>query len=129
MKSVIALLLSCWLLAGSLLPGFGLDQSTHWGDLMTHYREHRRQIPDLSFGSFLLMHYGADSDHLKHPNHPHTKLPASSHLLPVYTPAFLRLAPPLILAFGLWFVRAVFLRKVDLYAFVPVFALMNPPRA
>ena len=63
MKSVVAFVLACWMLGGSLLPGFGIDQSAHWGDLVQHYQQHRKTDIKLSFTDFLKMHYGADSEH------------------------------------------------------------------
>ncbi|GAB3901060.1 hypothetical protein GCM10028825_52950 [Spirosoma agri] len=115
------------MLGGSLFPGFGIDQSAHWGDLLLHFQQHRQADPALSFTDFLKMHYGADSEHQKHPNHSHQNLPSSSHSVPAYTPNAIRLmtvdqSPFLLLT------RAGYFRKADLYAFLTVFALINPPR-
>ena len=116
------------MLGGSLLPGFGLDQSAHWADLMLHYQHHRQSDPDLSFTDFLQMHYGANSEHQKHPNHSHQNLPSSSHSIPVYTPNPVRLTVTSAVQI-LISDKATFFRKADLYNFLAVFALINPPRA
>ena len=114
------------MLGGSLLPGFGSDQSAHLGDLVQHYQQHRKTDPGLSFAHFLKMHYGADSEHQKHPNHSHQNLPTGGHAVPAYTPAAVRLTEPsfrmLLLA------SSKFLGEIDLYSFLSVFALINPPR-
>ncbi|MEZ0612419.1 hypothetical protein ACAW74_28175 [Fibrella sp. WM1] len=127
MKSIVAFVLACWMLGGSLLPGFGIDQSAHWGDLVQHYQQHRKTDSTLSFTDFLKMYYGADSEHQKHPNHSHHNLPSSGHSVPVYAPTTLRLAAPNPMQV-LMPSTAVFFRKADLYSFLAVFALINPPR-
>lgn len=127
MRSIIAVLLSCWMLGGSLLPGFSSDQSIHWGDLVHHYQQHRISNPSLSFFDFLTLHYGADSDHQKHPNHSHHKLPVSGHVVPAYVPSSLRLQDPDQLPLVEW-VNTNFNPEDDLYSFLTVFSLINPPR-
>ncbi|MFC5408592.1 hypothetical protein ACFPMF_04695 [Larkinella bovis] len=128
MKPFVAFVLACWMLVGSLLPGFSLDQSSHWGDLMQHYQQHRKAETGLSFIDFIKMHYGADSEHQKHPNHSHQNLPSVGHSVPVFTPNTIWLSAP---AFCQVLIKAtaVFFRKADLYSFLAVFALINPPRA
>ncbi|GAB4017419.1 hypothetical protein [Spirosoma koreense] len=128
MRKIVAFVLACWMLGGSVLPGFGIDQSAHWGDLMVHFQEHRQTNPNLSFADFLAMHYGANSEHQKHPNHSHQNLPSSSHSAPVYTPGAIRLEVTTPVQF-LRSARAEFFRKADLYTFLAIFALINPPRA
>ena len=126
MKLVVAIVLSCWILGGSLLPGFGIDQSAHLGDLVQHYQQHRKADPGLSFADFLKMHYGANSEHQKHPNHSHQNLPSSGHSVPAYTPTDVRLVEP---SFQfLLLTSSKFFGKEDLYSFLAVFALINPPR-
>jgi hypothetical protein len=116
------------MLGGSLLPGFGIDQSAHWGDLVLHFQQHRQNDPSLSFTDFLKMHYGTDSDHRKHPNHSHQNLPSSSHSVPVYTPNAVRLVA--VTAIQILIPdKIMFSWKADLYTFLAVFALINPPRA
>lgn len=120
-------MLACWMLGGSLLPGFGIDQSAHWGDLVQHYQQHQKIDATLSFADFINMHYGADSDHQKNPGHNHHNLPSAGHSIPVYTPNAIRLATPSLVQVLLPNV-ANFFRKADLYSFLAVFALINPPR-
>ena len=127
MKPIVAFFLACWILGGSLFPGFGIDQSSHLGDLVGHYQEHKKLDDQLSFVHFLKMHYGADSAHQKRPNHSHRNLPAHSHSVTNYLPTGLILATPdrrrLVNQ-----AKAAFFWKADLYTFFAVFALINPPR-
>ena len=127
MKSVVAFVLACWMLGGSFLPGFGVDQTAHLGDLIEHYREHRSTDHNLSFIDFYKMHYGANSEHQKHPNHSHHSLPTTGHSVSVYTPSAIRLSAPLFTQVMLIATSDYFLRA-DLYSFLAVFALINPPR-
>jgi len=128
MKSIVAFLLAGLVLGSSLLPGFGVDQSAKLVDLVQHYQEHRQTEPELSFLDFMVMHYGVNSEHQKHPNHSHQNLPSSSHSVPVYTPGSVRLVAISSVQF-LISAKADYFRKADLYAFLGVFALINPPRA
>ncbi|MBN8826356.1 MULTISPECIES: hypothetical protein [unclassified Spirosoma] len=127
MKSVVAFLLALLITGSSLLPGFGIDQTSRLLDLAQHYREHRQQQPTLSFLDFMEMHYGANSEHQKHPNHSHHNLPAVGHAAPVFSPnlflsfVFASLAI-LILA------RTACFRYANLYSFLSVSSLINPPR-
>ena len=127
MKPFVAFVLASWMLGGSLLPGFSIDQSSHWGDLVQHYQQHRRADTSLSFIDFITMHYGADSEHQKHPNHSHQNLPSVSHCAPVFTPSTIWLSAPVLFQVLVGTV-ADFFRKADLYSFLAVFALINPPR-
>jgi len=110
-----------------LLPGFGIEQSAHLGDLVEHYQAHKKLDAQLSFVNFLKMHYGADSAHQKRPSHSHRNLPAHSHSVSNYLPAGLILAAP-----NSWRLsdqtKDAFFWKADLYTFLAVFALINPPR-
>jgi hypothetical protein len=128
MKSLVAVVLSCLMLWSSILPGFGVDQSAQWGNLVQHYLEHRKADKSLDFMDFLAMHYAAGSEHQKHPKHSHHNLPSGGSSISVYTPAVVQLDWPspfqvALLSTG----NAV--RKDDLYSFLAVFALINPPRA
>ena len=127
MKSVVAIVLSCWILGGSLFSGFSVDQSARLGDLVHHYQQHRQDNTDLSFIDFINMHYGADSEHQKHPNHSHHNLPSSGHSMPVFTSGVVRLVLPSLVQV-LVLRDANFFRAADLYSFLAVFALINPPR-
>jgi len=127
MKSIVALLLAGLILGSSLLPGFSIDQSAKWVELMQHYEQHREADAQLSFMDFLAMHYGANSEHQKHPKHSHQNLPTGGHTVPVFSPATVRLhfssEVGAILAN-----KAAFFRQADLYSFLSVFSLINPPR-
>lgn len=111
-----------------MFPGFSIDQSAHLGDLIQHYQQHRRDNTDLGFTDFINMHYGADSEHQKHPNHSHHNLPSSGHSMPVFTPGVVRLVATPSLVQVLVLRSANFFRTADLYSFLAVFALINPPR-
>ncbi len=115
------------MLGGSFLPGFGMDQTAHLGDLIEHYREHKALDQSLSFVDFYKMHYGANSEHQKHPNHSHHNLPTAGHSVSVYTPAAIRLSAPSFSQVTLTATSEYF-RRIDLYSFLAVFALINPPR-
>ncbi|AKD56191.1 hypothetical protein [Spirosoma radiotolerans] len=127
MKSIVALVLAGLILGSSLLPGFSIDQSAKWVELMQHYEQHRASDAQLSFMDFLAMHYGANSEHQKHPKHSHQNLPTGGHTIPVFSPNSVRLhfssAVGAILAN-----KTAFFRKADLYSFLSVFSLINPPR-
>lgn len=128
MRSFVALVFAGWMLIGSFLPGIGIDQSAHLGDLVQHYQQHRKTDANLSFLAFINMHYGANSDHQKHPKHSHENLPVVGHSAPVYAPNVVRLlapAPVHVLIVS----AANFFQRVDMYSFLGVFALINPPRA
>jgi hypothetical protein len=127
MKSIVAFLLAGLVLGSSLLPGFGVDQSAKLVDLMQHYQEHRNTEPDLSFLDFMVMHYGVNSEHQKHPNHSHHNLPAVGHAAPAFTTPsviLLSFAAPSIL----FLAKTACFRYANLYSFVSVSSLINPPR-
>lgn len=128
MRSFVAVVFAGWILIGSLLPGFGIDQSSRLSDLVQHYQQHREEDPGISFIAFLDMHYRAGSDHQKHPNHSHQHLPGCGHSASVYAPATVRLVAPLPVHI-LTVSNVDFFRRADLYSFLAVFALINPPRA
>ncbi|MBD2755224.1 hypothetical protein [Spirosoma validum] len=127
MKSLVAFLLAGLILGSSLLPGFGVDQSAKLVELIQHYQQHRKTDPDLSFTDFMAMHYGENSEHHKHPNHSHQNLPSAGHAAPVFTPSAVRLvsasSQPVI-----FLKQTVFSRYSNLYSFLAVFSMINPPR-
>ncbi|GAB2555400.1 hypothetical protein GCM10027190_02010 [Spirosoma areae] len=113
-------------LGSSLLPGCGVEQSTKLIELMQHYQYHLKAEPGLSFTDFMVMHYGEDSEHQKHPNHSHHDLPSVGHLSG-FTPGSVWLQissdrPVLLPA------QLAFSRYTNLYSFLSVFSLINPPR-
>ncbi|UFH53266.1 hypothetical protein [Spirosoma sp. KNUC1025] len=127
MKSLVALLLSGLILGSSLLPGFGVDQSAKLVELIQHYRQHRQADPDLSFMDFMAMHYGENSEHHKHPNHSHQNLPSAGHTVSAFTPTAVRL----VTAAGtsaVLLAQTAFSRYSNLYSFLAVFSMINPPR-
>ena len=127
MKSLVALLLAVLMLGSNLLPGFRIDQSAKWVDLMQHYKEHRQEDAQLSFMDFLAMHYGANSEHQKHPNHSHHNLPAAGNTVPVFSSNTIRIHFSSVPGEGLS-IKTAFFRRADLYSFLAVFSLINPPR-
>ncbi|AUD01526.1 hypothetical protein [Spirosoma pollinicola] len=127
MKSIVALLLAGLMLGSSLLPGFSIDQSAKWVELVQHYDQHRRADTHLGFLDFLAMHYGANSEHQKHPNHSHQNLPTSGHVVPVFSPNVVRLHFSSAIS-TILLSKADFFSKADLYSFLGVFSLINPPR-
>lgn len=131
MKSILAILLVHLMLGSSLLPGFGIDQSARWVELVNHYQQHRQTDASLGFLSFLMMHYDASSDHQKHPDpgHNHHNLPVAGQSLSISTPTPLRLDLTVVSFPIVHVARATFFCKADLYAFTAVRPLINPPRA
>lgn len=128
MKALIALVLASLVLGSSLLPGFGVDQSAKLVDLMQHYREHRKADSTLSFLAFMEMHYGVNAEHQKHPNHSHHNLPSAGHTVSVFTPtplSLLHVSDQSILLLT----RSACFRYANLYSFLSVCSLINPPRA
>lgn len=127
MKSLIALLLATLLLGSSMLSVFSLDQSAKWGQVIQHFHQHQLERPDLGFVDFLAMHYGAGSEHQKNHKHSHQNLPSVGHSVPVFSPQPLCLvAVPLIELVQIS--RSTFFHKADLYSFLAVSGLINPPR-
>lgn len=128
MKSIVACLLAGLMVGSSLLPGFGVEQSTKLVELIQHYQQHVKAAPDLSFMDFMVMHYGENSEHQKHPNHSHHNLPSAGHAASVFTPTTVRLSMsshlPIVLQ-----AQAAFFRYTNLYSFLAIFSLINPPRA
>ncbi|WP_461091495.1 hypothetical protein [Spirosoma gilvum] len=110
-----------------MLPSFGVDQFSRFVDLAQHYREHRQLQPGLSFLDFMEMHYGANSEHQKHPNHSHHNLPAVGHTIPVCSPTPFLLFVIASLAV-LLLARSACFRYANLYSFLSVSSLINPPR-
>lgn len=75
MKQLLVISLALVIFTESLLPkGIGLSQDFKFGEMITHYQEHRDTFgKDFDFFDFLLMHYASDSKH-KQENH-HDNLP------------------------------------------------------
>lgn len=128
MKAVVAFFLPAQVLASSLLPGFGVDQSARLVELAEHFQEHRQADPTLGFLTFMAMHYGLNSEHQKHPNHSHHNLPSVGHSVPAFAPsplALLHLGTPSTLRLA----QSACFRYANLYSFLSVRSLINPPRS
>lgn len=127
MKSLVAFLLAGLILGSSLLPGFGVDQSAKLVELIQHYQQHRETDPDLGFTDFMAMHYGENSEHQKHPNHSHQNLPAAGHAASAFTSNTVRLVGAAYVPVA-FVAQTGFSRYSNLYSFLSVFSLINPPR-
>lgn len=127
MRTLLSIWLATWTLLGSLLPGVGIEESAELNQLVKHFQDHRQTEKDLNFCDFLWMHYRADSEHHKHPNHSHQHLPSALHSLLVTPPNFNSFVYSLPILVTLmepsqsWIVN-------DLYCFEIIQALIHPPR-
>jgi hypothetical protein len=110
----------------SLLPkAIGLSQGMKFGELLTHFQEHKDKGVNLA--DFLWMHYAQDSEHKK--NHSdHQRLPSLESTFF----AFSYITPTLN-----WFnhnhsgkdiVEQTTYHYQNLYSFQPGFSFLNPPR-
>jgi hypothetical protein len=81
MKKLLAYILSLNLLVGSILPGGGCGELAKLPDLIRHYQLHvQKSGGEISFLTFLHMHYGAGSKHVN--TEDHSSLPSLHvHLL------------------------------------------------
>ena len=127
MKSIIACLLACLMVGSSLLPNFGVEQSTKLVELIQHYQQHAEAEPGLGFIDFMAMHYGINSEHQKHPNHSHHNLPSAGHAVPAFAPTVVRLGVSSLESVVMRS-QAAFFRYTNLYSFLAIFSLINPPR-
>jgi hypothetical protein len=128
MKQIIAVLLSILLLGGSLLPKVDAFQLAKVGELVKHYKEHRRtEKTNLSFMAFLQMHYSATSKHTKTAKHSHAQLPSfDSQVGNVFLPSFQSISlvfKPIVMPF----VASTF-NWQNFYHFALVASFLNPPR-
>jgi hypothetical protein len=79
MKCFIAYFLSFNLLIGSFLPGGSWGELAKLPDLLRHYDLHvQKSEGEISFLTFLQMHYAAGSEHAG--TEDHTSLPSLLHL-------------------------------------------------
>lgn len=127
MKSMIACLLACLMVGSSLLPGFGVEQSAKLVVLLQHFQKHAKTEPDLSFMEFMVMHYAENSEHQKNPGHSHQNLPSAGHTIPAFAPAAIQFGISSLESVELHS-RAAFFRYTNLYSFLAIFSLINPPR-
>lgn len=130
MKQLLVISLALVIFAESLLPkGIGLSQDFKFGEMITHYQEHRDTFGnDFGFFDFLQMHYASDSKH-KQQNH-HDNLPClDGHTL------LIAISLPLnVLTFAIE--NDVFVISSSLlsayrnsYHFQYAFDFLNPPQA
>ena len=81
MQGLFTILLSFWILLGSLMPGNDMEEMAKIPDLIGHYLEHKASAGnDFSFARFITEHYNqkkeSDSDQA------HKKLPFFEHQCP-----------------------------------------------
>lgn len=70
MKRLLAYMLSINLLVGSMLPGGGCGELAKLPDLLQHFQLHvQKSRGEMSFLTFLHMHYGAGSKHVDTEDH------------------------------------------------------------
>ena len=139
LKSVVSCFLAVLLFVGSLVPQNDLMELTKLPQLLEHYRFHHSAAGGgLSLGAFLAEHYGAGTRHYaarcglspRH-RHEHQGLPlrcqhgggAVAFVLPTGRPAL-----P-VRAAGFAAAAAYGAGRVSGYAFWPLAALLQPPRA
>lgn len=127
MKRLLAYFLSFNLLMGSFLPGGGWGELAKLPDLIRHYELHlQKSNGEISFLTFLTMHYAAGSEHVN--TEDHSALP-SLHLhsvvvLLVPTWVSLHFSSPKIL--DLSGLKNFFWN--NLYSFQFQSILLNPPK-
>lgn len=127
MKGFLVYFLSFNLLIGSLLPGDGWHELAKFPDLVQHYQLHLQKTDgQISFLTFLQMHYGAGSKHKGMEDH--SKLPCLN------LHASVLLCLPTLLTLEVADVKtAVFSRLKNffwnnLYSFQFKSVLLNPPK-
>lgn len=132
MKQITAYLLSTLILFGSVIPFDFQDQLLRVPELIQHYHKHQKESKGkISFLTFLQMHYEAGSQHARNASNSekdaHNSLPmlnchtAPSYLLP--TTITFSFIEPTLLSFrekpAFWW--------NNLYSFIPLSSLFNPP--
>jgi|AntAceMinimDraft_11_1070367.scaffolds.fasta_scaffold104921_1 hypothetical protein len=127
MKRLLAYFLSVNLLIGSFLPDGGLCELAKLPDLIRHYELHlQKSNGEISFLTFLSMHYAAGSEHVN--TEDHSALP-SLHLhavVAIFVPAWVSVlfgSPKTLDLSGL---KNFFWS--NLYSFQFQSILLNPPK-
>ena len=71
MKQILAHIAIFIVVAASFLPGQGFAELHKIPQLIGHYKQHKQEAGNqqLSFGQFLIMHYGDSSSHKQEENH------------------------------------------------------------
>jgi hypothetical protein len=63
---ILALFLSLYFFAGSLMPGSDWDELPKIANLIEHFQEHQDlSAGEISFSEFLFLHYASNSEHPK----------------------------------------------------------------
>jgi hypothetical protein len=75
-RSVIIGFLAIIFLTESLFPNAEFVEFMKVPQLLKHYENHKRETPDITFVTFLQLHYG-NSGHVQHDRADHSKLPFS----------------------------------------------------
>ncbi|TDB63704.1 hypothetical protein [Arundinibacter roseus] len=128
MKRLLVYVLSFNLLIGSFLPGGGWSELAKLPDLVRHFEAHAQKSKgQISFLTFLQMHYAAGSKHVG--TEDHTALPSLQLQVTValFVPTFFKLqlnAPKAQLLPGL---KNYFWN--NLYSFQFLALLLNPPKS
>ena len=78
MKSTLALFMALFIWMHAVLPGLSVVELGKLPALFHHYQKHRQLSNELSFVSFLEMHY-ADASHHNQDQKEHHKLPFADH--------------------------------------------------
>lgn len=93
MRRLTAILLLPIFLFGALVPVQAQEELTKLSSLLEHFQEHKLETPELTFFTFLKMHYGEEfANHRS--AHDHSELPmktAHNHAhvpVPVVLPSF-----------------------------------------
>ncbi len=78
LRNPVVILLCCIFFAESLFSNVELSDFANIPALWSHFGEHKKETPDITLLSFLLLHYG-DSDHADQDMQNHKKLPFRTH--------------------------------------------------
>lgn len=129
MKQIIAIFLSVTILLGSLFPKVDTLQLAKIGELVKHYQWHcKTEKSNMSFLSFLAMHYSAASNHTKTAKHSHSHLPSlDSQAVHAFLPSFFQQISLKFKPIIRGFVGPNFAWQ-NLYDFLLASSLLNPPR-
>ncbi|WP_144080138.1 hypothetical protein [Flectobacillus major] len=128
MKPFTSIVLSITILLGSLFPRVDTLQLAKMGELVKHYQWHcKTDKCNMSFISFLAMHYSAASKHTKTAKHSHSHLPSlDSQATHAFLPSFQYITiifRPIIKAFP----EPNFVWQ-NFYNFLLAKSFLNPPR-
>jgi hypothetical protein len=133
MKRYAASLLLAFFLLTTFVPPAAWQALGQLAALETHFEEHQKENPRITFLDFLILHYG--SDFKKHQSeHDHSKLPLK-HSTPSVS-ATIVLSPPVeIWLFNPNFQRTIVEKRLSNFDYHQVFVSLNlsniwqPPRA